>query len=318
MMTHRQRLAEISRIDQISIQNSTEKTGTRRIEFEVNCDVTFTFSGDHGDEILAKKSKLVQKSEVFQTQFASGIEGNRINITDISFETFNELIKHIYEKEVQVRKENFLEIFYASRKYFVNDLILKVIKFIESFVQASNLGEYFADIDKFDIKTINDHILNLCARQPIDIVRTLNWSLKPQIGILKIILESPILNCSEYELYREIMQMIEKTKGDKTWKEVQKEFGKMIFLIRFPTMTVSDVIKCGKEPTLLSEKQAFDILLWIQEKIFTETLQFFSTRPRIQDVKNSTNANVATNRICPNCRGRVYQKCSNCSFSNIN
>ncbi|GAB0093361.1 hypothetical protein DMENIID0001_084510 [Sergentomyia squamirostris] len=274
-------------------------------DYDPSKDVFFSIGNDL---IMARKSKLGHKSEVFKAQFASGIEGKRINIPDISFEIFYLLIRNIYDYEIQVTPENFMEIFYASRKYFVHDLTTKVVLFVLGFIQAINLAEYFDELEKFDIKTITDHIISLCGRFPIHVIRTLKWTVKSHKTILKIILESPIINCPEFHVYREMMQMIENTCGNQNWLDVQKEFGTMIHLVRFPTMSVTEVIKCGKPPTFLTAKQAFDIVLWIQERAFTETLQFFSAMPRFQ---SSDYCNFC-HRRCLNCRGKVGVQCTCC------
>ncbi|GAB0093364.1 hypothetical protein DMENIID0001_084560 [Sergentomyia squamirostris] len=257
--------------------------GNHRFEYDPEADVTFVFLTNNGALILAKKSKLASKSEVFQSQFISDKENDVKSITDISFLTFNCMIRHIYGKEITVDKDNFLEILYASRKYAVNDLTYEAIKCALKIINACNLFEYFSEIEKYEIGALNDRIRELCVQYPLIIVSTLQLTSEVHMRVLKIILDSWKLDCTEVLLYKEIAQMIENTKGDLSWEEAKKMFGKLIYLIRFPTMTTSEIISCGKTPSLLTPSQVFGFLLWKHESTLTTwpEILLFSTQPRI-------------------------------------
>lgn len=285
-----------------------------RIEFGENFDVKFIFPNNGGAVLLAEKFQLANISEVFEKQFASSRNDNdgenteQISIRDISYETFIKLVKHIYKRPVNINEQNFLEILYASMKYFVEDLTFKVIEFIKQFLNAENLSIYFESIDKFEIKMLSEHIKQICKVSPVKIIENLTTSVAHK-RILKIILKSPNLPCSEYELYVAIVEMLKRHFNNTTFtdEDFRKELGKLIYLIRFPTMSIKELVLCGKNPSLLTAKQLVDFQLWAQEKIFSLSLQFFSAIPR--NVQSFVQSSTSTDK-CYNCRGS-YKTCTN-------
>ncbi|XP_055716706.1 uncharacterized protein LOC129810332 [Phlebotomus papatasi] len=278
-----------------------------RAEFGKNPDVTFVFPNSGGAILLAEKLKLASKSDVFKNQFTCDTndkDGAQIAITDISFDTFNKMVMNIYEKRIVVYEGNYLEILYAARKYFVNSLTTIVIKFIKSFLNDNNLADQYEFIEKFHLKILNDHVYKLCISFPIKIIGQLTNSVSHK-QILRMILESPTLGCSsEYELYEAVVNMLKKnttdiTNATYTGEDFRKELGKMVNLIRFPCMSVNELVLCGRIPSLLTTRQLIDCLLWVQEEEFTDTLQDFSTNKRMFFKIN----NKLHYQMCQTCRG---------------
>ncbi|XP_055716707.1 BTB/POZ domain-containing protein 6-B-like [Phlebotomus papatasi] len=290
--------------------SSTNSVAINSVEFGQNPDVKFLFPNNGGATLLAEKVELANKSEVFKNQFSCDITDNggreSIPITDISFDTFSKMISHIYGTKIAIDKANFREILYVSRKYFLDDLTVLVIEFLKQFLNADNLAEHFEFIEKFDIKMLNDYMAYHCRKFPLTVINTLTIS-APHKRILHIILKSPIISCTEYDLYQAVVTMLIRQQKNKVFDEeiFKKELGKMIYLIRFPTMTVSQLISCGTKPSLLSEKQLVDLLLWVQDKKFSTTLQFFSNVQRfnenILNLKDMCLKCRATNIYCKKC-----------------
>ncbi|GAB0095752.1 hypothetical protein DMENIID0001_111730 [Sergentomyia squamirostris] len=309
------------------MENSSTTDDLQRVVHDEDADVTFVFPNDGGAMALAKKSKLIDANQVFEKQFTSGLESDPITVTDISFATFNSLIRHIYEiDEVVVNSENCMDILYCSRKYFLDRLTMKVIEFINTvtvwrlsetthqMVKTPDLLKYYVEFEKFDIKLLNEVITNrICHCDPIYIIKEMNLRSEAHMKLLKIILDSSVLNCSEYDLYQAVIEMMKKTKGDLRWDQVKKKFGHLIYLIRFPMMTVDQLVKCRKQPCFLTSSEIVDLQLWKQERTFTESLLQFSIIPRI-------NINMKVLEKC--CEGYGFQckKCKSekrCDFSDI-
>ncbi|GAB0095753.1 hypothetical protein DMENIID0001_111740 [Sergentomyia squamirostris] len=277
------------------MENSSTTDDLQRVVHDEDADVTFVFPNDGGAMALAKKSKLIDANQVFEKQFTSGLESVSITVTDISFATFNSLIRHIYElDEVVVNSENCVEILYCSRKYFLDRLTMKVIEFINAvdtcvysrktarFESTPDLLNYYVEFEKFDIKLLNEVISNrICLYDPIFNIKEMNLRSEAHMKLLKIILDSSVLSCSEYDLYQAVIEMMKKTKGDLRWDQVKKKFGHLIYLIRFPTMTVEQLVKCRKQPCFLTSSEIVDLQLWKQERTFTQSLLKFSIIPRI-------------------------------------
>ncbi|GAB0100987.1 hypothetical protein DMENIID0001_171040 [Sergentomyia squamirostris] len=72
---------------------------------------------------------------------------------------------------------------------------------------------------------------------------------------------------------------------------------KLIYLIRFPAMTVNELIQCAKPPSLLTGEQIMNLQLYVMEGIFTETLQLFpNIHPRIDCRKKIVQSLVGYNQ----------------------
>ncbi|GAB0090964.1 hypothetical protein DMENIID0001_057510 [Sergentomyia squamirostris] len=246
-------------------------------------EVTFIFPRDNNAKVVVKKNQLKLNSVCSRIQFNSGQETDTIIITDISRHIFQDIIDHYKgTKRITVTEKNFLEIFYMCRKYFLVDLTNKVFFFIYGFVKPQNLTLYYDELQKYDDMTfIEDVVKNICVRHPLSVILTLRITSASHLKILEIILKSDVLKCtSEYGLYCGIVDMMMRTRGQLDWEEAVQRLGNLKYFIRYPTMTVSEVIKCGKYPSILTQSEGFDILLWIQEKFYTETLSTFSMVPR--------------------------------------
>lgn len=265
-------------------------TTPQRIEYGKKPDVTFIFPNDGDAVLLAERHHLARSSKIFQNQFSSStndIDG-KIVITDISFDIFNLLLQHIYEGNVIVNSDNFSEVLYASRKYFIYDLVKITINFIMIYINYNNVIDYFEFVDMFDLSYLNDHIRNVIIKNPLDIIGKLNKS-APHMRILKIILESEVSFHKEYELYDAIRKIMSKIVDDSVCnieEKMREQFGKMIYLIRFPTMSTDELINCAKPPSLLTTKQVVDLLLWKNARILTETIELFCTTPRVMIEQN--------------------------------
>ncbi|GAB0100990.1 hypothetical protein DMENIID0001_171070 [Sergentomyia squamirostris] len=246
-------------------------------------DVTFVFPNDGESTFATRKFKLAQWSEVFAKMFASGLESDRIIIKDITIGSFYKMIRHLNGEEITVDESNFLEMLHISRKYFLNTLTSKVYSYVQNYiVNSESILKYYPDIKKYHLTLLDNHIKRVCIRFPNEIIDNMNINCDDHLEMLKIILESDFLCISEFELYTKIMKMIKQTINDYTWDEVKGKLGKLIYLIRFPAMTVNELIQCAKPLSLLTVEQIMNLQLYVMEGIFTETLQLFpNIRPRI-------------------------------------
>ncbi|XP_055678182.1 uncharacterized protein LOC129786940 [Lutzomyia longipalpis] len=283
--------------------NSTsQKTGNvRQVHFKssLSSDLTFLFPDNDGSKLMVEKHRLMDKSDVFRAQFATSLKDSHVHlitINDISFNTFLLMINHLYDQKVAINEENCLEMLYASRKYCINTLTYDIIKFLVGFIKKENLAEHFEAIDKFGLKMLNEHMVNICTTSPLMIIERLTIS-SPHKRILEIILQSSCLPCSEFDLYRTILRMLKREfrrlRKPIIEEEFRKELGSMVYLIRFPSMTSKELIACGMKPSLLSGQELIDIQLWVEGQVFTNTLQHFSASPRFAKAIPHTNRNAS-------------------------
>ncbi|XP_055693112.1 uncharacterized protein LOC129795672 [Lutzomyia longipalpis] len=284
--------------------SSMEGKDKNRIVYGDNPDVTFFFPDNGGAQLLVEKRKLAQSSVVFQKQFSEGFESSdRIAIKDISFDTFNVAMKEIYGSSIEIRESNYQELLYVASKYFIYTLIEKIIQFALTFISAKNLTEHFEAIERYEIKRLNDHIEDICVRHPLEIIEKLDCT-KAHMNLLKIILQSSNLTCSEYDLYVAVVNMMKEASKDAldVATEMRKKLGNLINFIRFPVMSIDELILCAKPPSLLTKEQALDLLLWVKCGIYSESVQFFSTNSR----------SIPNFDRCPHCNDR-YAYCLSCS-----
>lgn len=257
------------------------------VKYGDNPDVTFFFPKNGGAIVNAEKYRLAKISEIFRKQLSpTNVEyetGEVIEITDISFEIFSIVIQIIYGGDIDINEENYRELLYMGIKYLLYDLTHKVVNFVLAFVNEDNLWDHFEFIDKLNIPSLSDHMKRICLSYPLEVIHGLTRSV-PHKKILQIILESPCLRCTDFAIYEAIVRTFSNNLDDDIFdvpKYMREELGKLIYLIRFPTMTKMEIIKCAQFPSLLTDEQVVDFLLWKTQKKFSNTLQFFSSQPRI-------------------------------------
>lgn len=264
-------------------------SNNKRKVFGKNPDITFEFpaNGAQNEALLrTEKKHLINISEVFEKQFLSELneENEKIVIKDISFDTFSQMIEYSYDGYIIIHEQNYLEMLYAAKKYFYYDMINKIAIFLLNFITASNLANHYECIEKFELKSVMDHITKICIKDPLKVISQLSFA-KPHMRILKTILESPCLPCTEYVLYDAIVKMMKLQLEDEPEKMhgeiMRKNLGPLIFLIRFPTMSVDELFQCAKSPTPLKPTEFLDFILWSYDKTFSELLLHYSLASRI-------------------------------------
>ncbi|XP_055679957.1 BTB/POZ domain-containing protein 3-like [Lutzomyia longipalpis] len=251
-------------------------------------DVTFVFPLEHGAVVRAERLKLKQRSEVFRRMFSAEFLSNQpIEITDISVDIFNDLMKYIFNEFIlTVSVANYREILYIATKYMIAPLIQKVISVAVNLMTQWNLGEHFETFERYQIKKLDDKIQEVFEMDPLTVIHNLKNGSDSEMRLVKLILQSPVLKCSEYALCDAVTRFMERTvvlseeKMD-IGEEMRRKFGKMIYLIRFPVMSLKELILCGKEPSLLPKDLFADLLLWVEAGEYSESVQFFSTKKRI-------------------------------------
>ncbi|XP_055688636.1 BTB/POZ domain-containing protein 6-A-like [Lutzomyia longipalpis] len=269
-------------------------------------DVTFIFLADGGEKLQAEKLKLAQISEVFNMQFYGEFGcSEEITIKDITFDTFKTTMEFLYGIEITITAKNFEEILYMASKYFIFDLIGKVIGFVDTFLNENNLLDHYETLEKYQIEKLNHRMQEICEKFPLKIIERLTDS-KVHMGILKKILESPILNIAkEYDLYAAVAAMMQRTSQNvvKIGEEMRKKIGKLIYFIRFPLMSVDELILCGQAPSLLTDRQFLDLLYLVKSGKYNESVQFFSMKQRYYPkVENCSHCKKGvTKRYCQAC-----------------
>ncbi|XP_055708192.1 BTB/POZ domain-containing protein 2-like [Phlebotomus papatasi] len=275
--------------DVADTKGASETLSTKHKSLGETPKITFEFPDNGGTFLLADKEQLVNISEVFEKQILSELnrENEKIVIKDISLEIFSMMIEFSYDGSIEIYEKNYLEILYAAKKYFYYDLLNKVVEFLLEFINVDNLTDHFEFIEKFELKSVMDHINILCIRNPLKVIQHITFT-EDHMRILKVILESPVLPCTEYTLYYTIIETMKgqlqellRGKSKKMLGEImRKKLGPLIYLIRFPTMSVDELILCAKPPSLLKDKEIVDFQLWSKLQVFTETLLCFSRIPR--------------------------------------
>ncbi|XP_055691578.1 BTB/POZ domain-containing protein 6-like [Lutzomyia longipalpis] len=264
-----------------------------RKKFGYNGNINFIFPNDDGAVLLADKLKLMAVSEVWLNQLprCEISEPEDITIEDIPYAVFSAMVDFVSYSDngkpvLDVNEGNFQVFLYAAKKYFIYSVLHEIVKFLQNFIKAENLAEHFEFIERFDMQPIMEHFQAICIRFPLHVIRTLNTS-PPHKRILQMILESPLLNCNEYSLFYEIMEMlIRDGKGHPGGGQngesdcMRRELGRLLYLIRFPTMTIEEFIMCTEAPTPLTDKEAKDILLWLNGQIYSSTIKKFNLKPR--------------------------------------
>jgi BTB/POZ domain len=143
------------------------------VDVDLCADVTFTFASHDEDDaqnpIKAHKVFLISASPVFFTMFCGSLPPptNDIAIDDICREDFIEVLRHIYGSDsVTINFVNVYGVWYAARKYLLNELTAKCVDFVCQRTNGCNVLNVFNSVQLFDNHKVDNVCLNLLLDCP--------------------------------------------------------------------------------------------------------------------------------------------------------
>lgn len=119
------------------------------VENSTFSDVTFCVEGEY---VAAHRFPLAVRSDVFKAMFygPASTENKIIKVDDISMDTFKIVLLYIYTDQINIMKQNVIELLYAAHKYNLGFLEDKCERFIESNKSVVNALLVYGQLYHFD------------------------------------------------------------------------------------------------------------------------------------------------------------------------
>ncbi|KAL9699857.1 hypothetical protein quinque_003298 [Culex quinquefasciatus] len=175
------------------------------VNSEYGADVFFKV-GEAGELMFAHKIIITTASEVFYAQlngkFEEATKNTRtdpIAIKDINSTIFLEILRFMYCEKVNLNGDNLVEVNYAAKKYLLSKLVDICDKFIQDKIKEENVLKIFNDNRRYEFVDINTICLRVICDNPLECFDQ-KLFLALELGSLKLIVDSPGMNCHDDQL----------------------------------------------------------------------------------------------------------------------
>lgn len=251
-------------------------------------DVEFLLKNRDGHEVRIPAHRLLlgNRSDVFDRMFNGEWEGSSIPITNVHSEEFSEFLQFFYFTKIQLSSENIAGVLKLIDKYNTPDFYPICEQFIEQTLTEQLALQYYELALSFNLADgLKGKLENMVARRWKFILREIVCSQASTKFLFNHIFRSDLLRESEYDIFIYSMDWIKAVMppSDEPMSEerIKDMFGDVIENIRFPRMTVSELIKCfGKYPGLLSSAEQVDLLSHAESQSALTTARRFNCNQR--------------------------------------
>lgn len=264
------------------------------LDNEILTDVVFKFLKTN-ETIEAHKFELAKGSSFFYNLFFESDgnpDGNPVKVNPIEINVLNfkknsyiQVIRYIYTKEIKfvdLTVNNVTEILNLANTLQLSSLKMECIELLMK--QLLDINKFFESI-KICLK--DDCLKEVFAagfkmiQNETERYISLPSFLDVDKELIKLILESDVLNCSEYELYKAVIDWSKQDcmkRGVKTNGFNRKQsLGDLIYLIRFPVMSIDEFTKCTAEfNTFLTTEEYGQIFQFISSNKCRNSSKFSS------------------------------------------
>ena len=159
-------------------------------------DVTFSI---RGQELHAHKAVLATRSPIFSAMFKADANKefpNKIEITDISYEAFEQMLKYMYTGDVDEIEAVAEELLAASDKYQLNYLKAVCEENMFNRFTIDNVAEYLVLADVHSASQLKQLAIDYINENAVDVVKTESWQnlLKSHLHLLPDVYVKSIQN----------------------------------------------------------------------------------------------------------------------------
>lgn len=235
-------------------------------------------------KIFANKSVLSEGSEVFHKQFYGSVPqtDKEIIVLDINEECFREVLRFLYTSQAEITGTNVNGILLAADKYMIKELMNQCFNYMEANLSTRTV---FKVIETSKLVINSDEIMESC----LDFIeeKTNQFFENEEFknltkNDLKVILRKSRLNLKEINLFDGVLK----------WSEYQCEIGDiektnlnirivlddLFYLLRFPTMALTDYSKCISKEDLFTANEISSFNLYRSKNVKNDLK--FSCKPR--------------------------------------
>lgn len=241
---------------------------------DVYSDVEFVLRDRDGNrvKIPAHRLVLMVRSSVFERMFYGDLKEDRtVTIVDVSAEAFAEFLQLFYLTKVELTTDNIGEVLKLIDKYDASGLWPVCEAFMDKTLTEVTAYEYYELALSFnlgdDIKNKSEKLL--CKNRKL--VFGTSDGIKTNVLVLSNILASDELNGKEVDIFNDVMTWAEASLQQRkeaiTVESIRMQLGDLQPFIRFPIMTIDNLMEClEKYPSLLPRQEMLEIISFVLNK----------------------------------------------------
>lgn len=246
---------------------------TKIFETKILSDVEFLVRNRNNCEIRIKAHKaiLASRSTVFEKMFCADLDESfpvEVRISDVYAEAFTEFLQFFYLPEFDLAAENIADVLLLIVKYNIPDFLPNCELFMRNTATVETVYPYYELAMMYDLSDdTKDYFQDIITAKPEIVFQTAapGGSRKT---VLHHILSTFQFECEEITVFNAVVMWATKSlniKGMEATNDALKtEIGECLYLIRFPLMSIVDLLGCAERyPNFLQFNEYMDISHYI-------------------------------------------------------
>ncbi|XP_065672632.1 BTB/POZ domain-containing protein 2 [Hydra vulgaris] len=217
--------------------------------------------------IPAHKFVLSISSVVFDAMFNGGFASktsNEIEIPDIEPASFLLLLKFLYTDDITICPDTVMSTLYAAKKYAVPILEQKSVEYLKSKLGPDNALTLLSQARLFDEPQLAEMCLNCIDKYTVASLNAEGFT-DIDADTLKIVLLRDSLSARENQIFDAVVRWSEvecrRRNIEKTNENKRIALGDLLYLIRFPLMTLEEFANNAAQSGMLTDKEIVDLFL---------------------------------------------------------
>lgn len=247
---------------------SVVERNTVMFNSEFMADVHFTVgTAPNKLHIPAHKYVLATGSSVFYAMFYGGLAhaASEIDIPDVEPSAFLSLLRYLYCDEVNLETDTVLSMLYAAKKYIVPHLACQCVAFLETSLSARNACVLLSQSHLFEEHELTQRCWEVIDAQTEEALASDGFT-EIDHSTLQVIMARDTLNANEKLLFASAIDWAHAEcmrRGITTTAENKRRvLANVLYLLRLPTMNVTDYANGPAKSGILTLQEAHDLFLY--------------------------------------------------------
>jgi hypothetical protein len=274
-------------------------------------DVVFTFPGSDGNSkttrIFGHKMVLSVGSAVFKAMFFGSLaeKGKEVTVVDIEAHIFLQLLTYLYTDDVTLGEDTALDIMYAAKKYDVPGLQKQCLDYLVSIVSWNNAVTIYNQSILLDEMALEQRCFEVMDKSAHNIINDNGQVSLIDLPLLCLLLKRDTFCAREVDIFDAMVWWAKNQLPDneKSPVHIRRILKNAFFLIRFPCMTLKEIVQIVVPSGLLEPMELLDILKHYEDKLKSKvkeegmaTSMFSKTRRWLQKEVTISAFDVPINR----------------------
>lgn len=250
-------------MDEWQANKTVPQANSYMLKYEVASDVTFAV-GDAKEEIRAHKYMLMARSPVLFKSLIKHL-GNtdvKIAVPDIKPDCFRDMLQYMYTDEFDIHSDNVATMLYAAKKFQLKGLTNLCFQYLDAEMHDETVCKIMEQAHIYNETGLYDKCVRYILTNGSVVLRKAGFAELCSECAAKII-KSDDLRAEEEAVFEGCMTWAStecrRQKKQPTDEAKREVLGKLLYLIRFPTMDVTYFTQKVSLGNLLSHDETLSI-----------------------------------------------------------